>query len=1215
MSRFLVALWIASSCIVHSNAHAQSRTIVGQFISSCFWGNGVGNVLGGVVTTGIGASGCAAAGAAQVPSFFHTCFDAFGFVTYNYFGYATSPTSAAISRAVTSFTGPSGGGRSCDTLGGGVIFTAVVQDSNNVVCPDGTSSTGTSCVAQLTVEDASKVPGQPTYCAGNPCDPASGNKFQVETDYVGAGVFPIEFKRFHNSRKVVSAPATLGPAWTHSYSGYVRTYQTPSLQTAYVVRPDGKTLYFNSTSPSGPWASDGDVSHSLVQFSQSGASKWRLTSSDGDEQDIYDVASGRLEQLASRAGAFQTLQYDSVGRLQTVTDFLGRSLGFAHDGYNRIVAVTDPVSNQIAYTYDAIGNLSNVSWTGAGGGSRTYRYENAAFPHALTSVQDENSEIFASWTYDASGRATSSQHAGGAERITLAYPDTNTTVLTRFVDADVSSTVTYTFDTVLGLKRLTGIDGPPCPSCGPASASNDANGNVDSITDWNGNRTNYAYDLARNLETSRTEGLTTAGAVTPQTRTISTQWDTNFRLPTVVAEPLRITTNVYDPDGTLCGARGALCSRTIQATTDANGSQGLSPTVTGSPRVWAYTYNTNGSPLTVDGPRAGNADRTTYSYYANDDTDLGKRGNLATIANAAGHLTRVVSYNAHGQPLTIIDPNGITTTLTYDARQRLTSRTVDAETTSYEYDGVGQLIKVTLPDGSFLSYSYDAAHRMTGIQDNLGNRIAYTLDAMGNRTAEQVRDPVNNLAQTRSRVFNSLNRLFQEIGAAAQVTEYAYDNQGNVTSVKDPLNKVTSNAYDALNRLRQVTDPALGVTQYAYNGLDALTQVTDPRGLATRYTVDGLGNLTLQQSPDTGNTSNTYDEAGNLLTQTDAKGQVTSYAYDALNRVALITFHDGSKQAYAYDQGLNGVGRLSSITETDAGNAVTSVIAYAYDSLGRVTSETRTLGGQSYVTAYSYDGFGRMNGMTYPSGRSLAYGFDELGRVNLVSTTKNGQTQVVVQGVAYHPFGGVTGFTFGNGQVYARSVDQDGRIASYTLGVQNYGIGYDLASRITFISELGNLDNTNTYGYDALDRLTSATLPATGFAYGYDAVGNRTSRSVGAGTDAYAYSATSNRIASVTPTSGPVRNFAFDPNGSTLADGLNTYAYDARGRMVQAVSGLGTTSYQVNALGQRVRKTNTSGDTVFHYDTRGRLIAESDPGGAVRREYIYLGDIPVGVVQ
>jgi YD repeat-containing protein len=46
-----------------------------------------------------------------------------------------------------------------------------------------------------------------------------------------------------------------------------------------------------------------------------------------------------------------------------------------------------------------------------------------------------------------------------------------------------------------------------------------------------------------------------------------------------------------------------------------------------------------------------------------------------------------------------------------------------------------------------------------------------------------------------------------------------------------------------------------------------------------------------------------------------------------------------------------------------------------------------------------------------------------------------------------------------------------------------------------------------------------------------------------------------------------------------------------------------------------VRKSNSQGDSVFHYDTQGRLIAETDPGGSLKREYLYLGDIPVGVIQ
>ena len=140
-------------------------------------------------------------------------------------------------------------------------------------------------------------------------------------------------------------------------------------------------------------------------------------------------------------------------------------------------------------------------------------------------------------------------------------------------------------------------------------------------------------------------------------------------------------------------------------------------------------------------------------------------------------------------------------------------------------------------------------------------------------------------------------------------------------------------------------------------------------------------------------------------------------------------------------------------------------------------------------------------------------------------------------------------------------------------------------------------------------------LPSASYGYSYDAVGNRLTKTVGAATDTYAYSPTSNQLASLTPATGPVRSFSFDANGSTTNDGVNQYAYDARGRMVGATTAQGATTYQVNALGQRFRKTSSSDDRVFLYDTRGHLIEEADPGGGVKRAILYLGDIPVGVVQ
>jgi hypothetical protein len=53
----------------------------------------------------------------------------------------------------------------------------------------------------------------------------------------------------------------------------------------------------------------------------------------------------------------------------------------------------------------------------------------------------------------------------------------------------------------------------------------------------------------------------------------------------------------------------------------------------------------------------------------------------------------------------------------------------------------------------------------------------------------------------------------------------------------------------------------------------------------------------------------------------------------------------------------------------------------------------------------------------------------------------------------------------------------------------------------------------------------------------------------------------------------------------------------------------------VNSFGQRIRKTNAQGDIVYHYDAQGRLIAESSPSGEIQKEYVYLGDIPVAILQ
>jgi RHS repeat-associated protein len=1063
--------------------------------------------------------------------------------------------------------------------------------------------------------------GVPGFCpSANPVNPRTGNKIQVETDYMGTGRYPLRFERIYGSDDATMA-TTIGAHWRHMYDRQVVSVSggpAPSEQTAVVfVRTwDGKILRYQLIGPV-TYRSLANPAELLTRLESAGVTTgWERRTAADDQVEVYS-ADGRLTGIRYRAGVQLTLRYDASNRLQMVSDPFGRALTLTYSPTGQVAAVRDPGNNSVEYTYQTVDFRERlVSVRYPGDAIRIYHYEDDRFPFALTGITDENGDRYASWTYDANGLVQEAKHAGDVDRYQFSYEPT---LDQTFVTDPRGTTRTHKYETINNTVRMTGVSGAANAPCGnPRIAAYSGSLYPASVEDYNGNLTTFqrADPYGRpDLETRRTEA-----SGTPEQRTVATEWHPTWRLPVRFAEPLRITTYVYGDSGDPNpGNQGSVLSRTVQATADTSGALGFAAVPVGLPRTWTYTYNSSGHVLTIDGPRTDVADVLSYVYHADDDPDFGKRGNIAAITNGAGHVTRISAYDSHGQPLAIVDPSGLTTTLTYDSRRRLTSRTIGGETTSYEHDGVGQVTRVTLSDGSFLSYTYDAAHRLTAIADNLGNRISYTLDAMGNRLREDGFDPTNTLAQTRSRMYSNLNRLTQDIGGAnpaAQITQYGYDNQGNVTGITDPLNRVTVNAYDALNRLKQMTDPANGVTGYGYDGRDRLTSVTDPRSNATSYSLDGLGNLLAQSSPDTGNTANTQDAAGNLLASTDAKGQTTSYSYDALNRVIRVIYNQALgtqlKQVdYGYDQGANGIGRLSSMTETSAAGAVLQTTTYAYDQRGRLISEARAIGGATHTTGYSYDVAGRMTGMTYPSGRMIVYGLDGLSRVSRIETTGGGTTQVVVQDVAYQPFGPAKGFTFGNLLTSIRTFDLDGRIATHSLAAQTKTLSFDAASRITRIEQQGASTNFADYGYDALDRLTSTVLPTSTFSFGYDAVGNRVSKSIGASSDVYTYPTTSNRLAAIAGSSP--RTYSHDANGSITGDGVKTFGYDARGRLVSSTSAAGSASYQVDALGQRVRKTSPVGDTIFHYDGQGRLLAESSPSGAPIREYLWLDDQPVAV--
>ena len=137
---------------------------------------------------------------------------------------------------------------------------------------------------------------------------------------------------------------------------------------------------------------------------------------------------------------------------------------------------------------------------------------------------------------------------------------------------------------------------------------------------------------------------------------------------------------------------------------------------------------------------------------------------------------------------------------------------------------------------------------------------AYTLDAMGNRTAEKSYDPTGALHRTHTREYNTFNELYEDINAAgtsAVTTTYGYDSNANQTSIDAPLSRNTANAFDQLNRSKQITDPNSGVTTFTYDSENDLTAVHDPRSLTTSYGYNGFGNVTQLVSPDSGTSTKT----------------------------------------------------------------------------------------------------------------------------------------------------------------------------------------------------------------------------------------------------------------------------------------------------------------------------------------------------------------------
>jgi RHS repeat-associated protein len=1090
---------------------------------------------------------------------------------------------------------------------------------------------------------------------GNPIDFLTGSLFEHFVDYETAGPFPLKFERFYanNGQPRFSIFSTTmldaSGSWRSNFEAQMyNPYAGAAYPHAlYFALPEGRQLLFVDSTGMGAYV-PGLISGSSSVVGGAGGgetvalntttSQVTLTTTEGVNY-IFALATGQLQTINFRGGYSQTLTYAGAsGPPSSVTDNLGRSPAFQYDVNNHLTTLTAGGVTVATYTYvpnsqtvallapqyvppnwpsgipplvaQASGTLGSVTRT-ATGETTSYAYANAGNPYVPTSMTDARGTVYENWTYNAQFQATSSVLAGPVGQTTLSYnPTAQTTTITNALSEQeiVSYTVSAANNILTTQRQKQPIGSLPLAT---TTYAYDANDFLSQLTDAEGRITTYVNDPTTGLPTSITRGAGTPGA-----STATYTWNTQWRVPTQIVEPGRTTAYSWS-------ASGQLNSATATDTTTTT----IPYSTNGQTRTLTYAYGANGLLLSVTGPLVGEV--VSYTYNSS--------GFIQTITNELGQVTTVTAWNSLGQPTSLTDPNGIVSALGYDGDGRLTSVTLDTAgtpaTTTIAYDPVGDITQITDPIGAWTSFTYDGARRLSGISNADGETATYVRDAMGNATSVSLKNSSGAVAFAKTQTFDQLGRLLTSVGVSSQTYTFGYDRTDNLTSVADPASNVFSNGFDALNRLISQTNEDAKTVDLTRSPVDDITAYSDPRNLSTTYVRNGFGDVIQEASPDRGTIVYWRDARGQVTQRTDARGVTFTYTYDLAGRILTETnaANASDNVTYTYDQPICTsdwpIGHLTTVTD------VSGTTKRCYGRRGNMGSEGRTIGvAPIRWVDFNYDLAGNVGQMTLPSGRNINYGRDAMGRINQVQVqggTGFPSAVTVAAPIAYNPYGHPASLTFGNGLVETYGVNTDYHVTSVEVAPASGPalINKTLAwfgQNLKSITDAITPANSETFTYGAAHRLGSASGAYGSLSWTYGANGNRGTQVVSGATQTYNYPTASNKLSSITQSGATTRSFGYDASGNRTSDTTGsvalTEAYDGHGRLITFINGSSTNgAYLYDAfsrLAQRIVSNVTpSGTTQYLYDPFGHVLVETDQNGVSLREYIWLDEMPIGIID
>ncbi|MEV8097778.1 LamG-like jellyroll fold domain-containing protein [Kitasatospora sp. NPDC085879] len=653
--------------------------------------------------------------------------------------------------------------------------------------------------------------------------------------------------------------------------------------------------------------------------------------------------------------------------------------------------------------------------------------------------------------------------------------------------------------------------GTPVQASPTSFTGYDTFGEVVEELDANGQQTRYTYDANGEQTSTKAPSYTPPGASTPITPVSTQAYDNLGNVTTRTRPDGKSTSYLYDQLGQLAQETAPDGSTT------------------------RYSYDTNGDTLSVT-DASGAVHQATYDW-------LGRQVTSTTLERypTTQTITATSSYAA-----TTGNPFGA----------HLASQTsAEGRTTSYGYNGAGEVTSTTDPVGNITRYTYDftGQRQKTTAPDGTWSTVDHRADGLP--VSARSYDAASVLLAQSSRTYDGVGNLLSTTDARGSTSTFTYDTTGMLTSESQPVTAGTS-----------IT------TTFGYDALGHRTRFTDGRGNAWKYTFNSWGMPESVIAP-------------NTATYTAAADSTTTYVYDQLGRTSQVNLPGGVTQTMGYDL----LGRLTS--QSGAGSeAATATRNFTYDAVGQVktaaTTEVGTVGQAGYQAAtsesFGYDDRGDLLTATGSAGSSsFAYGKDGL---------MSSRTDAA----------GTTGYTYDNaGRLATLSDPATGNTLTYTYNALsqpatvNYGAsgqdrtftynsrhqltGDTLKKGATTLASVG-------YGYDADGNLTSKNTTgvagASNNTYTYDLANRLTSWNNGTATTAYSYDASGNRIQVGSNV------YTYDERDQLTSDGQHTYRYSARGTMTEDRTGGTPSVYASDAFNQQI----TTGQQNYGLDAFGRMI-------------------------